>query len=311
MREPFQAVLDDIVADLEAGRRPWLKPWESGLKPGQVMRPLRATGEPYNGINVLLLWLAGVRAAYASPTWMTFRMARELGAHVMAGEKGTPVVFTKTRTVTDRDGDGEETSRDVRVLKTYTVFNTQQIEGLPERFAAPPVRELLDPRERTAQLEEFIHNTRADIRYGGGRACYMPGPDRIYMPLFGQFNRAAAYYSTQLHELVHWTGHPKRLAREFGKAFGDDAYAREELTAELGSAFLCADLGLRPDVREDHAPYIGHWVDILRETPRELFRHAAQGQKAADYLAGLQPGLFANQPVPAPPAPAQAMEARP
>ncbi len=306
LKDHFKAIVEDIVADLEQGRRPWLRPWDANTEPGQVRRPLRATGEPYSGINVLLLWMAAIRFAYASPTWMTFRMASELGGHVRAGEKATHIVFTKTRTVTDRaageDAGGEETSREVRVLKSYAVFNAEQIDGLPEKYAAPPPRPLLEPRLRMKELDDFLYNTRADIRHGGGRACYMPGPDRIYLPDYTSFRRPAAYFSTALHELVHWTGHPKRLAREFGKAFGDEAYAREELTAELGSAFLCADLGLKPDVREDHAPYLGHWADVLREEPRALFRHAAQGQRAADWLRDLQPRLLEQ---------ARAPEARP
>jgi antirestriction protein ArdC len=289
MHPKMKETLDTIVAELEQGRRPWKPPYQGGA--GGL--PLRATGEPYRGMNVVLLWVQAMLRGHGSPTWMTYRQAKELGGHVREGEGGSVVVYTDTRKVRETGESGEEEEKDARFLKTYTAFNLAQIDGLPERWYAPDAPAVLPESERKAALEAFVANTGARIQHAGGaRPCYMPGPDKVFMPLFGQFNRASGYYATLLHELTHWTGHPGRLARTFGQAFGADAYAREELVAELASVFLCAEMGLEPAIREDHAPYVGHWAEAIKADHKVLFGAAAQGQRAADFLKDLQPKLL-------------------
>ncbi|TCU03637.1 uncharacterized protein DUF1738 [Rhizobium sullae] len=217
---------------------------------------------------------------------MTFKQAIELGGHVRKGEKGAPVVYADTmrRTETD-EATGDETDRAIPFLKAYTVFNVEQIEDLPGHFyARAEIIRNLD--EQNEGAEAFFAATRADIRHGGDCAYYSPALDYVQMPAFEAFRDAQSYYATLAHELTHWTRHATRLDRDFGrKRFGDDGYAREELVAELGAAFLCADLGLRLEDRADHAAYIGHWLAVLKEDKRAIFTAAAHAQRAADYLA--------------------------
>ena len=174
-------------------------------------------------------------------------------------------------------------------MKGYSVFNVEQIEGLPEHYYNKP-EPVIDPAQRIDHAEEFFSETGADIRQGGNRAYYSGGSDHVQMPFFESFRSPEAYYATLAHELTHWTKHEKRLAREFGrKTWGDEGYAREELVAELGAAFLCADLALTPEPGTDHAAYIQSWLKVLRDDKRAIFSAAAHAQKAADYLHGLQP----------------------
>ncbi len=247
-------------------------------------------GAPYSGINILMLWSAAVAGGFAAPIWMTFRQALELNAHVRKGEKGSLVVYANsiTRKETD-DATGEEQMREIHFMKGYTVFNVEQIDGLPAHYYAKP-----EPRfsliERIEHAESFFRHMRADIRHGGTRAYYAQEPDYIQMPPFEAFDSAGSYYATLAHESTHWTKHPSRLAREFGrKTWGDEGYAEEELVAELGAAFLCADLELSLTPREDHASYIAHWLTVLKNDKRAIFRAAAHAQRAADFLNGLQP----------------------
>lgn len=289
-KDVYSRVTDRIIADLEQGVRPWMKPWNAEHAAGRITRPLRHNGQPYNGINVLMLWSAAVDRGYAAPIWMTYKQAAEMGAHVRKGEKGELVVYANTITRTETDAEtGEDAERTIPFLKGYTVFNAEQIDGLPERFTqlADPT---LDPVARIERAEEFFAATKADIRHGGNMACYAIGLDRIQMPPFVAFRDAESYYATLAHESVHWTRHPSRLNRDLGrKSWGDAGYAREELVAELGSAFLAADLGLTLEPRDDHAAYIGHWLAVLKDDKRAIFSAAAHAQRAADFLHGLQP----------------------
>jgi antirestriction protein ArdC len=174
-------------------------------------------------------------------------------------------------------------------LKGYTVFNIEQIDGLPEQYYAKP-EPRLTPVERIAHADAFFAATQADVRHRGHQAFYAQAADYIQLPPAEAFVDAEAYYSTLAHEVVHWTKHPERLNRDFGcKQFGDDGYAREELVAELGAAFLAADLEITSEVREDHAAYVDHWLSILKADRRAIFQAAAYAQRAADYLHGLQP----------------------
>lgn len=174
-------------------------------------------------------------------------------------------------------------------LKAYTVFNVDQIEALPERYGEPEVIDI-NPDERIARIDAFFRHCGAEIRHGGGSAYYAPGPDHVQMPQFECFETADAYYSTLGHEMTHWTRHPSRLDRDFGRQrFGDSGYAREELVAELGAAFLCADLGLALEPREDHSAYIANWLHVLKDDVRFVVSAASHAQKAVDHLKALQP----------------------
>ena len=270
-----------IVAQLEAGVRPWSQPWAASES---VSRPLRHDGTPYRGVNVVLLWGEAAARGFQSSTWMTFRQALALGAHVRKGEKGSTVVYADQLVRIDDDDAGEETTRRIPFLKAYTVFNVEQIEGLPASSAPAPAP-VLNLGQRIARAETFFAATGADVRHGGGCAFYAPGPDFVQMPVFESFRDPEAYYATLGHELTHWTRHPARLDRDFGRRrHGDAGYAREELVAEIGAAFLCADLGLALEPREDHAAYVASWLEVLRDDKRFIFSAAAHAQRAVDFL---------------------------
>lgn len=278
-----------IIAALEEGVRPWVQPWNAEHLAARVMRPLRVNGEPYKGINVVSLWCDAVEKGFANPVWMTYQQATALGAFVRKGERGSPVVFASKIARAEENESGEEVEREIPFLKNYTVFNCEQIEGLPANYyAKAPETDApkVQPIERVAL---FTANTRAVIRAGGNRAYYSVSEDHISLPPIECFRDAESYHATALHELTHWTRHEKRLNREFGrKRWGDEGYAAEELVAELGSAFLCADLGITPEVREDHASYIASWLSVLRNDTRAIFTAAAFAQRAVDYLHTLQ-----------------------
>jgi antirestriction protein ArdC len=251
---------------------------------------LRGNLVPYRGINVIMLWAQAVAKGYAAPIWMTFKQAQELGAHVRKGETGTLVVYASTITRTDSDGQsGEDVERTIPFMKGYTVFNVEQIDGLPGIYHQP-AQEPLDPMARNALADRFFTATTADIHHGGNRAFYSEGDDRVQMPPFETFRDPESYYATLAHELTHWTKHPRRLDREFGrKRWGDEGYAIEELVAELGAAFICADLGLATEPRADHAAYIASWIKVLKDDKRAIFSAAAHAERAAEFLHRLQP----------------------
>ena len=285
----YTRITGQIVASLEKGVRPWMKPWSGENAAARITRPLRHNGTPYSGINILMLWAASVEYGFNSPSWMTFKQALDLNAHVRKGEKGSLVVYANTFTRTEEDAEGQEIEREIPFLKGYTVFNVEQIEGLPEHFYVKP-----EPKftavQRIEHAEAFFAATRADIRYRGGRAYYAQDADYIQMPPIESFRDAESFYSTLAHETTHWTKHPSRVERDFGrKSWGDEGYAREELVAELGAAFLCADLELTAEVRDDHAAYIATWLTGLRNDNRAIFQAAAHAQRAVDYLHKLQP----------------------
>jgi antirestriction protein ArdC len=284
----YTRVTDKIIAELENGVRPWMKPWNAEHAAGRISKPLRFNGQTYNGINVLMLWSAAMEKDYAAPIWMTFRQAKELGANVRKGEKGELVVYANKLTRTEETDSGDEIERTIPFMKGYTVFNVEQIEGLPAHYyqLAEPV---LDPVQRIEHAEQFFAATGADISHGGNQAYYAVHDDRIQLPPFESFKDAESYYATMAHEVTHWTRHPKRLDRSFGrKRWGDEGYAQEELVAELGSAFLCADLEITPEVRDDHTAYIDHWLAVLKKDKRAIFTAAAHAQRAVDFLNGFQ-----------------------
>ncbi len=284
----YTTVTNQIIASLEKGVRPWTKPWNAAHTDGRIVRPLRHNGTPYRGINVLTLWGESADKGYSSPYWLTFKQALELNAHVRKGEHGSMVVYADTFKKTEQDDKGEDVETSIPFLKAYTVFNAAQIEGLPERFTAKP-EAALPLADRIAHADAFVAATGAVIGHGGNRAFYAPGPDRIQLPPFEAFSNAEAYYGTALHELTHWTMHETRLNRDLGrKHWGDPGYAREELVAELGAAFLCANLGVALEPREDHAAYVESWLTVLKGDKRAIFEAAAHAQKAGDFLHGLQ-----------------------
>jgi antirestriction protein ArdC len=288
-KDVYTRVTERIIADLEQGIRTWMKPWHAEHAAGKINRPLRHNGTPYRGMNILLLWGEAMDKGYAAPIWMTFKQALELEAHVRKGEHGSLVVFANTVTKTETNDNGEDVEREIPFMKGYTVFNVEQIEGLPQHYYAQPENPL-PVSERLENADRFLDTTGAAIQHGGNSAFYAPGRDVIQMPPFEAFRDKESYYATALHELTHWTRHETRLDRDFGRQrFGDAGYAREELVAELGSAFLCADIGITPEIRADHADYIGNWLLVLKEDKRAIFSAAAHAQRAADFLNGLQP----------------------
>ncbi|SPH17922.1 DNA primase TraC [Defluviimonas aquaemixtae] len=285
----YSRITDQIASALEIGVKPWTQPWNAAHAAGPVSRPLRFNGEGYSGINVLTLWASAMERGFAAPIWMTFKQARELGGHVRKGEKGSPVVYANTIVKTEVDeASGDDVDVTIPFMKGYTVFNVDQIEGLPAHYYAIAAGEQ-NPDERDAKAEAFFAATGAQIETGGNSAYYRIDTDHIQMPAFETFVDAQRFYATLAHESVHWTRHEDRLDRSFGrKRFGDEGYAREELVAELGAAFLCADLGLVLEDRDDHAAYIGSWLKVLKDDKRAIFSAAAHAQRAADYLHDLQ-----------------------
>lgn len=284
----YTRITNQIADQLEKGVKPWTRPWAASHAAGHVSRPLRHNGEAYAGINVLTLWCSAMQHGFTAPLWMTFKQAMQLGGCVRKGEKGSPVVYANRLIRSEEDDNGDAVERAIPYLKAYTVFNVEQIDGLPERFHEP-ADATPNPDQRVAHAERFFAATHADIRHGGSSAFYTLDQDRIQMPVFEAFRDAQSYYATLAHEVCHWTRHSTRLDRDMGrKRFGDEGYAREELVAELGAAFLCADLGLELEDRADHTAYIGSWLEVLRNDKRAIFTAAAHAQRAADYLHGLQ-----------------------
>ncbi|EFI52783.1 zincin-like metallopeptidase domain-containing protein [Afipia sp. 1NLS2] len=291
----YQRVTDTIIRDLEQGTRSWTKPWTTTSKDLDSIRPLRHDGTPYRGINVLILWSEVIEHGYMSSTWMTYRQAQALGAQVRKGERGATVVYAKTIERAEDDAvTGDETVTRIPMLRAYTVFNTDQIDGLPAPTPAQPSAITESVSTRIERADAFIAATGATIVHRGNRACYIPSADRIEMPPYGQFidtptaSAAEGYYATVLHELVHWTSPSHRCDRDLGKRFGGHAYAREELVAEIGAAFLCADLSITLEPRPDHAAYLGNWLAVLKSDKRAIFTAAALAQKAVDWLTGIR-----------------------
>jgi antirestriction protein ArdC len=288
----YQRVTDKIIRDLEQGTRSWIQPWTTPTAHAAASRPLRHDGTPYRGVNVLILWGAAVECGYTSSKWMTYRQAQALGAQVRKGEHGTTVVYAKTiERAEDEPETGKETVERIPLLRAYTVFNTEQIDCLPTQPEVQPTDVIEPASSRIDRVDAFVAATTATIVHKGDRACYIPSADRIEMPPYRQFidtptsSAAEGYYATLLHELIHWTSPKHRCDRDIGKRFGDNAYAREELVAEIGAAFLCADLGIALDPRPDHAAYLASWLSVLRSDKRAIFAAAAMAQKAVDWLA--------------------------
>lgn len=277
-----QEVTDRIIVELEQGRVPWVQPWGTA-RAGIGLPHNAATGRRYSGINILILWSSLIKGKFPQQGWLTFRQALALGGHVRKGERGTTVCYADRfipEAERQRSRDTGEDPHAVAFLKRFTVFNVAQCDGLPDAVTASPA-----PRpelQQHADAEALIAATGADFRIGGDRAFYVPSVDFIQVPPQSAFFEPINYYRTCFHELGHWTGHASRLAREFSTSFGTATYAREELVAEMTSAFVCAELAIVPTVR--HADYLATWLDVLREDNRAIFRAASLASKAADLL---------------------------
>ena len=277
MKPAQEQLVADVVAELERGTAPWVRPWRTS---GTSDMPHNfSTGRSYHGVNVLQLWLTQTARGYATAEWCTFVQARALGASVRKGEHGTPVWFIKPRIASDHDEKGEEslTFRGV-MFKQFTVFNRCQIDGLPQPADLPGP----DRFEAIADVEDYVRAIGADVRLGGDAAFYSIAHDYIACPAPDRFVDPAAFYATQLHEHVHWTGHLKRRNRTFGTRFGDQAYAFEELVAELGAAFLTAQLAIAGALR--HAEYLATWAQVLRNDPKALWDRGRERERRGRLL---------------------------
>jgi antirestriction protein ArdC len=284
MRDIHKQVTESILEQLEKGVRPWAKSWNAA----DISRPLRSCGTPYQGINVLQLWARAHKDGFSSATWLTFNQSKALGGSVRKGSKGTMVVYANAfvKDVETPDGIVQETRP---YLRAYTVFNVDLIDGLPDKFyeKRTPVAE----SDRNAAAEAFLKSTGATVYHGGAKAYYSLGVDAVTLPDPGAFDSMEAYYSTAAHELIHWTA--KRLGRKLA-AFGTPDYAFEELIAEIGAAYLCADLGITAEPREDHACYLASWLKRLGDDNRAIFRASTAAQAAVAYLQEL--GETASEP---------------
>ncbi|MGH6848495.1 MAG: ArdC family protein [Methylocella sp.] len=286
----YSEITDKIIAELEVGRAPWVQPWgKAAVKAPLAMPKNAATGRRYSGINVLVLWGAVIQRGLAGQSWLTFRQALALGGHVRKGENGTTVVYAD-RFVPDKEKarareHGQEPLT-IPFLKRFTVFNTDQCEGLPEAVvaSAPPRPE----GQILPEVEALIRASGADLRLDGDHAFYHVGRDFVQVPRPEAYFERINWHRTALHELGHWSGAKHRLNRDLTGNFGSDSYSREELIAEMTAAFCCASLGIAPSVR--HADYIGSWLEVLREDDRAIVRAASAASRAADYLLAFCPG---------------------
>ncbi|MDV4145828.1 ArdC family protein [Shimia sp. FJ5] len=275
-----QHVTDSIIEAMEAGTPPWRQPW-TGSKAGAAF-PLRANGQAYRGINTLMLWLVAGKNGYASPYWLTFKQAKGAGGVVRRGEKSASVVYYNTLQKED-DVTGEEIT--VPYMRGYRVFNADQIDGLPDEYYRPTIIEARDlGTEANPELDAFFVSTGAQIETTEApEAFYHPARDVIHMPPVNTFHGAGDYYATLAHETIHWTGHESRLGR-LTKGRDREAYAREELVAEIGACMTCLTLGLTPDFGQSGA-YVEGWLKALRDDKRWIFTAASAAQKAVDYIA--------------------------
>ncbi|KAF0182490.1 MAG: antirestriction protein [Alphaproteobacteria bacterium] len=287
-RDIASDITQALLAELDRGVMPWRKPWDAArVSGGDVTLPRRVTGEPYRGINVVLLWSAAAAHGYASPTWLTFRQAHACGGQVRSGEKGQIVVYYGRAQRTRIDGAGVERDDSFRFLKSFVVFNTAQIAGLPERFHPAPAVDSAQPilpRDYEAWFARFgvPRIATADL------ACYWPGRDAIGMPAPAAFDTIEHYQATELHEIGHMSGHPARLNRDM-RRYGVHMIAAEELVAEIFSAIAGTYFQLSPTHLHDHASYIASWIRLLKDDKRAFFAAAAKAQAAVDWMLTVNP----------------------
>ena len=280
----YRDITDKIIAELERGIVPWVQPWTSSKQLCPLGLPINGlTRRSYSGINILLLWSALEERGFASPYWVTFKQSIAMGGSVRKGEHGTHVYFADKFVPQKEQQRAKDEGTDpsaIHFLKRYTVFNAEQCEGLPvELFGTNEPRQ---PCEIVPEAEALIASTGADFRIGGDQAFYVPSEDFIRIPNQTAYTDQINYYRTAFHELGHWTGHKTRLDRNLTTKFGTVDYAREELVAEMATAFVCASLGIIPTVR--HADYIGNWLQVLKEDAKAIVRAASLASKACDFI---------------------------
>tara|TARA_R110000822_G_scaffold43512_2_gene117356 strand:- start:850 stop:1713 length:864 start_codon:yes stop_codon:yes gene_type:complete len=276
-KDAYQIITDQILELMEKHGTDWNKPWKSTGSTQPSMPWSIGSGDNYKGINTLLLWSAG----YTDQRFGTYKAWKDKGAQVRKGEKSTVITFWKMLETRNKETGEKE---NFPMLRTFNVFNAEQCVNVPELVIPEPLPEL----ERNAIADTFIANTGADIRTESNRAYFVPSHDFIALPEMGAFSDSDSYYGTLLHELTHWTGHKDRLARTFGKSFGDNEYAKEELVAELGSVFLCVELQVTAEPRADHAKYLNSWIKGLKDDKKMIIQASSKASKAVEYLKELQ-----------------------
>jgi antirestriction protein ArdC len=280
-RDVYATVTAQIINSIEQGVGTWRMPWNTSGR--YAFSPINVTSKkPYRGINTVCLWAAAEAKGYEAGEWGTYKQWQDRGGQVRKGEKSTLIVFWKfANDSAESQDDGEHSASGSRLLFTrgYSVFNSAQVDGY-----SPTVEPDMPMPDRIERAEAFFQGIGATVRHGGNRAYYAPDSDHIQMPPFQAFRENVAYYSTLAHESTHWTANPHRCDRQLGKRFGDNAYAAEELIAELGAAFTCAHLGLSTEPRADHAQYINSWLKVLKADKRAIFTAASKAQQACDWL---------------------------
>ncbi len=278
MDDIYQQVTNQILEAMETSQGQGRRLWDA-----QPSLPLNlATGKPYTGMNTLILWGAAMARGFQSPYWLTFKQAQTMGGQVRKGERSELCIFYKPWESTETNAEtGEMETKTGAVLKSFRVFNLDQIDGIEA-----PATEPRGAFEILADAESLLQHTPAPIREGGDRACYVPSADEIHMPARTTFVSPEAFYSVACHEMTHATGHKSRLDRDLSGRFGTEAYAMEELIAELGAAFLAAEISILPTTREDHACYLAIWIKVLKGDKKAIFTAAAQASKAAAFIKG-------------------------
>lgn len=289
-RDIHQEVTDTIIQQLEAGTVPWHQPWNGAESRIMAMPKNFTTGKKYRGINILLLWTSALKRQFLTDDWGSFKQWQEKKEAVRKGEKGSMIVYYDTM---EREVDGEQ--KKIPFLKKSVVFNRCQLASYNPAVEHEHLLNETSLVERIEQVDKFVTNTAAIVEHQGFRACYVPSEDKIIMPYQEAFNdtdvctATEGYYSTLLHEITHWTANPKRLNRTFGKKFGDKQYATEELVAEFGTAFMCAEFGISVADKGNAAAYIAHWLKVLKENKQCVLTAASEASKAVDFLQTLQP----------------------
>jgi antirestriction protein ArdC len=295
-RDVQQEITDTIIAQIEAGAGKWTMPWHA--RPGDGFSaelPVNTDGRAYRGLNIILLWGSAMAKGYSRPIWGTFKKWEKLGAFPRKGEKGTLAFYWTKRcnicgastfnvSAHFNESHPGETQDFRMTCVAWNLFNIEQLAEVPAKFTNTPAPVAIPEDKRIAAAEKFFASVPAKVNHGGNRAYYTTGGDYIQMPHFEQFNTPEDYYSTRGHETVHWSGHETRCNREFGKRFGDNAYAFEELVAELGAAFLCAHLGISNEPRPDHAQYLTSWLETLKGDKYAIFTAASRAQDGVNFI---------------------------
>ena len=284
MQDNYQIITDAVLELMEKHGKDWCKPWQAQAGAGHHNVK---SGKSYNGTNIFLLAVSAMKQDFASNEWGTFKQWQDKGAKVRKGQKGTKIIFFDKIKVEDKETQEE---RLIPMLKGFTVFNADQVDG----YDAKPVEPITETKARHDRSEALIAATGADIRFGGDRAFYVPSEDFVQMPILEDFkgtdtsSDVETYYSTMFHELTHWTGAKGRMDRKMIGKFGSNAYAFEELIAELGAVFLTCQVGINVAPRADHAKYLNNWLEVIKNDKRAMVKAFAQAQKASDFILSFE-----------------------